>query len=74
MAVPYSKIPAGAMKAPSPFEISMSETKLSEFETLLKLSKIPAPTYESVQEDRRFGLGHKWITKAKDYWEKEFDW
>jgi hypothetical protein len=74
MASPYSQIPVKATKQPAPFQISISEEKLSDFEALLKLSKITAPTYESLQEDRRFGVGHKWITDAKKYWEEDFDW
>jgi microsomal epoxide hydrolase len=74
MAIPYSQIPAQATKQPSPFRISVPEAKLSEFKALLKLSKITSPIYESLQEDRRFGVSHKWITEAKKYWEEEFDW
>jgi hypothetical protein len=74
MASPYSQIPVKATKQPAPFQISISEEKLSDFEALLKLSKVTAPTYESLQEDRRFGVGHKWITDAKKYWEEDFDW
>jgi microsomal epoxide hydrolase len=74
MATAYPQIPTAAIKPPSPFRISISEPKLSEFEALLKLSKVTAPTYESLQEDGRFGVGHRRITEAKKYWEKEFDW
>jgi microsomal epoxide hydrolase len=74
MAIPYSRIPAKATKQPSPFEVSIPEAGLSDFKALLKLSKVTAPTYESLQEDRRFGISHKWITEAKKYWEQEFDW
>jgi len=74
MATPYSRIPTKATKQPSLFKISIPETKLSEFKALLKLSKVPAPTYESLQEDGRFGVSHKWITDAKRHWEEDFDW
>jgi hypothetical protein len=74
MAMPYSQIPANATKQPSPFQISIPEAKLTDFKALLKLSKVTPPTYESLQEDRRFGVGHKWITDTKKYWEETFDW
>lgn len=74
MAIPYSQIPAKATKQPSAFEISIPEADLSDFKALLKLSKVAAPTYESLQEDGRFGISHKWITDAKKYWEEGFDW
>jgi Epoxide hydrolase N terminus len=74
MAMPYFQIPANSTKQPSPFQISIPEDKLTDFKALLKLSKITPPTYESLQEDRRFGVSHKWITEAKKYWEAIFDW
>jgi microsomal epoxide hydrolase len=74
MSIPYSQIPAEATKHPAPFEILIPDAKLSEFSVLLKLSKVPAPTYESLQEDGRFGVSHKWIAEAKKYWEEEFNW
>jgi len=73
MTLPYSQIPPKALKVPSPFESSISEDQISEFKQLLKLSKIPEPTYESLQEDGRFGVSHKWLTNAKNKW-AEFDW
>ena len=74
MSQPYSKVPAAALNSPVPFKVAIPETQLSEFRTLLKLSKIAAPTYESSLEDGRYGLTHKWITEAKDYWLSTFDW
>ncbi|KAE9369905.1 alpha/beta-hydrolase [Stipitochalara longipes BDJ] len=74
MAIPYSQIPVKATKKPSTFQISISEEKLSEFKALLKLSKVTPPTYESLQEDRRFGISHKWLAETKKYWEERFDW
>jgi microsomal epoxide hydrolase len=73
MAIPYSQILATATKQPSPFLISIPEAKLADFKTLLKLSKVTPQTYESLQEDRRFGVDHKWVTETKKYWEETFD-
>lgn len=74
MAASYSTVPSVALKAPEIFHVAIPEQQLSEFKTLLKLSKIPAPTYESLQEDGRYGISHKWLTETKKYWEEEFDW
>lgn len=74
MPADYGNVPLAASKAPEPFNITIPEDKLRELNTLLKLSKIPAPTYESLQEDGRYGISHKWITDTKAYWEDQFDW
>lgn len=74
MSKPYSKVPRRASNIPNTFKVSIPETQLSDFKTLLKLSKIAPATYESLQEDRRYGLTTNWITEAKDYWLNEFDW
>ncbi|ODH19659.1 hypothetical protein ACO22_06163 [Paracoccidioides brasiliensis] len=74
MAADYSTAPSSAVKIPEPFRIEIPEQQLGEFKTLLRLSKIPMPTYESTQEDGRFGISHKWMMEAKRFWEEEFDW
>ncbi|EER45056.1 epoxide hydrolase [Histoplasma capsulatum var. duboisii H88] len=74
MTASYSTIPSVASKAPEVFHVAIPEQQLSDFKTLLKLSKIPAPTYESLQEDGRYGISHKWLAETKKYWEEEFDW
>ncbi|OJD15740.1 hypothetical protein AJ78_04038 [Emergomyces pasteurianus Ep9510] len=73
MATNYSTIPPTASRVPEPFQVAIPEEQLSEFKALLKLSKIPAPTYESLQEDVRYGISHKWLLETKKQWE-EFDW
>ena len=70
----YAQIPAKAQKKPEPFKIEIPEKDIEDFKQLLRLSKIPAPTYECLQEDRKFGVSHKWMTEAKRFWENEFDW
>lgn len=74
MSQPFSKIPPKASNSPSPFTVAVPETELLEFRTLLKLSKIAAPTYESLQDDSKLGITHTWISEAKEYWLNKFDW
>ncbi|ORY12398.1 epoxide hydrolase-like protein [Clohesyomyces aquaticus] len=57
-----------------PFTLKVSDQDFSDFKRLLQLSKINPLTYESSQEDRRFGVTHKWMTEAKDYWLHKYDW
>jgi microsomal epoxide hydrolase len=70
----YSTVPVTATKKFTSSEISIPEKDLDDFKNLLKLSKIAKPTYESLQEDGRFGITHKWISEAKKYWVEEYDW
>jgi microsomal epoxide hydrolase len=74
MAKEFSTVSPKALRQPTPFTVSISETQLSESRTLLELSKIPSPTYESIQEGGRYGITHKWLTEAKEYWLHNFDW
>jgi microsomal epoxide hydrolase len=73
MAALYTQIPAKALKKPEPFKIEIPENEVQEFKELLKLSRIPQPTYETLQEDGRYGVSHKWMVDAKRVWEG-FDW
>jgi microsomal epoxide hydrolase len=74
MSQPFGKVPLKTSNKPSRFTIAIPETQLAEFRTLLKLSKIAAPTFESLQEDGKYGITHKWLTEAKEFWLNKFDW
>ena len=70
----YTQVPAKALKKPEPFKIEIPDKEIENLKQLLKLSRLPKPTYESLQEDGRYGLSHKWMTEAKRVWEEEFNW
>lgn len=70
----YDRIPSKATLQPTPFIASISEEKLSEFNQLLKLSKVGPSVFENQQEDRRYGVTRKWLSDAKARWESEFHW
>jgi len=80
----YSTLPTKATKAPKPFTINIPEQQIQELKTLLKYSRIPEVTYESLDEGvdgvGRFGVSRSWIVRARDRWlgedgeEKAFDW
>lgn len=74
MPADYGTIPRAAINTPEPFNVTISEEQLRDFRILLQLSKVPSATYESLQEDGRYGISHKWTTDTKKYWEDEFDW
>lgn len=70
----YAQVPTEAPKKPSPFKIEIPDKEIRDLKQLLGLSRLPKPTYESLQEDGRFGLSHKWMVNAKRVWEEDFDW
>lgn len=70
----FGTVPAGAVSKPTPFELNISEQKLQDFETLLRLSPIANVTYENSRKDGEFGVTHEWMTETKSYWEQVFDW
>jgi len=73
MAKSFGTLPATA-QAIKPFTVSVPGEELDAFKTLLKLSKVATPTYESSQEDRRYGVTSAWMVNAKDHWLNNFDW
>ena len=70
----FGTLPQAATLEPSPFHASASEAELADFKQLLRLSKVGPQTYENLQEDGRFGVTHKWMTEAKQYWQEKYDW
>jgi microsomal epoxide hydrolase len=70
----FSTIPANAKSQPEKFTVSVSDTELSEFKTLIRLSKLAPATYEGLNEDLKYGVSCKWMAEAKEHWEKNFDW
>ncbi|KAL5337334.1 Alpha/Beta hydrolase protein [Aspergillus crustosus] len=74
MSAPFTTLPSTAKITPSPFRIAIPDEQISEFKTLLKLSKIAPKTYENLQADARFGVTHEWISTLKEEWLNKFDW
>ena len=70
----YEELPYGAPTSIKPFEVAIPQESLDKLQKLLEYAPIGALTFESSQEDRRYGISRKWLEEAKDYWEKTFDW
>ncbi|KAK5197570.1 hypothetical protein LTR72_005304 [Exophiala xenobiotica] len=71
----YDTIPQGANIKVDKFTLSISDEELSDFKTLLRLSKLAPQTYENLHtDDGTFGVSHEWMSKAKEYWLNEYDW
>lgn len=74
MTAPFTKLPSAASITPSQFHIAISDEQLSDFKTLVKLSKIAPQTYENLQTDGRYGVTHEWMSTMKAEWLNKFDW
>jgi len=70
----YETVPRKATLKLDKFTAAVAEDELSDFKQLLKLSKMGPKTYENLQEDRRYGMTHSWLSKAKSQWESKYDW
>ncbi|GKZ22118.1 hypothetical protein AbraIFM66951_008854 [Aspergillus brasiliensis] len=74
MSASFSKLPSSATISPTPFTVSIPDEQVDELKTLIRLSKIAPPTYESLQSDGRFGVTSEWLTAMREKWVSEFDW
>lgn len=74
MTAPFTRLPSAASITPSPFHIAIPDEQLSDFKTLVKLSKIAPQTYENLQTDGRYGVTHEWMSTMKAEWLNKFDW
>ncbi len=70
----YDTIPLAAQLQPAKFTLSIPEQELSDFKTLLRLSKLAPHTYENFQTDGSFGVSHEWMSQTKEYWQSQYDW
>ncbi|KAL4779816.1 Alpha/Beta hydrolase protein [Aspergillus varians] len=74
MAAPFTKLPSTASITPSPFRVAIPDQQISDFKTLIRLSKIAPQTYENLQADGRYGVTHEWMSTMKEEWLNNFDW
>lgn len=74
MSLPFSTLPVSARISPTPFKAAIPNDKLSELETLLKLSKLAPDTYENSQTDRRYGATSVWLKTMREQWLNSFSW
>lgn len=68
MSIPKFK---GAL-SPRPFKVSIPQSDLDDLTTLIKLGRLPPPTYEGTQP--AMGVTNTWMKDARTYWSDTFDW
>ncbi|KAK5994496.1 Putative epoxide hydrolase [Cladobotryum mycophilum] len=65
--------PPSAIQRPDEFTVSVPEAKLQELKQLIQLSRLGPVTYESSQQNRKYGLTTEWLSNAREQW-KTFSW
>jgi microsomal epoxide hydrolase len=71
----YATVPPGCTLKVERFKLCVHEQDLSDFKTLLRLSKLAPETYENLHtDDGKYGVSHEWMTGAKEYWLNKYDW
>lgn len=60
----------------TPFTVRIPDDSLDQLDTLLSITSIAEPTYESSLSDgdRKFGMRHDWLVKAVEEWTTAFEW
>lgn len=73
MALSFTSIPPNALSLPRPFQVAIPDNQIREFRQLVHFSQIGPQTYESLQEERTYGITRQWLVNAKQAW-TELDW
>lgn len=60
----------------TPFTVHIPDDDLQHLDTLLRVTPVAQPTYESTLAggDRRFGMRQDWLEQAVQDWKTTFDW
>lgn len=74
MSQPFSVLPATAKILPKPFTVAIPKEKLTDMETLIRLSKLAPQTYENSQSDMRYGVTTDWLIDMKAQWLQSYNW
>ncbi|EME38863.1 epoxide hydrolase-like protein [Dothistroma septosporum NZE10] len=72
----YTTLPSTATLKPSPFTVSISESKLQTLQDLIRLSPIGPADYNnsSPSTGSKYGIRRDWLINAKKQWEDNFSW
>jgi microsomal epoxide hydrolase len=76
--MPYDSVPSKCSLKLEPFKAHVTDLQLEGFKFLLRVSPIGPKTYENqvadVNDYTSFGVTHKWLVDAKQYWMDKYDW
>ncbi|KAJ5768455.1 hypothetical protein N7533_001038 [Penicillium manginii] len=74
MSLLFNTLPATARVSPSPFKVAVDKSRLTELETLIRLSKLAPPTFENSQVDSPYGVTTHWLVAMRDQWLRSYKW
>lgn len=74
MSLPFSTLPSTVKAAPLPFQVSIPQERLSDLESLLKLSKIAPNTYENSRTNSQYGVTKDWLMAMRERWLDSYKW
>ncbi|KAF3069709.1 putative epoxide hydrolase [Daldinia childiae] len=74
MAHHFSHLPANIPGKPTPFSFRVSDQDLSDFNELIRISRIGPTTWWNQQNNGQFGVTREWLIQAKSTWLGTFDW
>lgn len=73
----FSTLPSGVKVQPTPFRISVSDSDLSQFRSLIQQAYIPPEQFYNKHANPatgKFGITRSWLIEARDYWLNKYDW
>ncbi|KAJ5111272.1 Isopenicillin N synthase [Penicillium argentinense] len=74
MSLLFNTLPETARVSPTPFKVSIHKSRLTELETLIRLSKLAPHTFENSQTDGRYGVTTEWLVGMRDQWLQSYRW
>lgn len=74
MSLLFNTLPVTARVSPTPFQVAIHKSQLTELETLIKLSKLAPPTFENSQLESPYGVTTHWLVAMRDQWLRSYKW
>lgn len=70
----FGVVPSAALTIPKRFLVNFPQADLDELRSSIAASRVGPETFESRQEDRKYGITTQWLRDAKEAWLNDFDW
>lgn len=70
----FGIVPSTALSTPERNLVNFPQTELDDLQTLVAASRVGPVTFESLQQDRKYGITTQWLHDAKQAWLNDFSW
>ncbi|KAF4463305.1 epoxide hydrolase [Fusarium albosuccineum] len=71
---PFGQLPHTVTARVEAFPLLVPQQNISDFKSLLYLSKIGPSTWANDQQNGEFGVSRQWLDSTKDVWLSQFNW